>query len=179
VSLQDAPGTSPAFQSFLPPSSHQTPLLTLVWRRGDHWKQDARKVVANMLRHACGPYGHTVRTGGDAQLAWGLLLPDRFAPLTCWSVYTNGLEHCLIEGDFYDDVPGLHLGPGENLARAFYVATAMRADPDRHLTDLNGLYSGVYVNRDRSYICVFGNLTGTRSVFWLADQCRFVVTGNL
>jgi asparagine synthetase B (glutamine-hydrolysing) len=94
-------------------------------------------------------------------------------------VYTNGLEYCLIEGDFSDDVPGWHLGPGENPALAFYVAAAMRADPDRHLTDLNGVYSGVYVNRDRSCVYVFGNLTGTRSVFWLADQCQFVVTGNL
>jgi len=29
-----------------------------------------------------------VRTGGDARLAWGLLLPDLFTSLTCWSVYT-------------------------------------------------------------------------------------------
>jgi hypothetical protein len=55
----------------------------------------------------------------------------------------------------------------------------MRADPDRHLADLNGAYSGVYVNRHRSCVYVFGNLTGTRSVFWLADQGQFVVTGNL
>ena len=179
MSPWDSRGASHAMQSFLPPSSHQTPLLTLVWHKDDRWKQDARQVVVTMLQHACGPYGHTVRTGGDAQLAWGLLLPDRFASLTCWSVYTNGIESCLVEGDFYDDVPGLKLCSGDNPDLAQYVATSMRADPDRPLTDLNGVYSGFYVNHERSCVYVFGDLPGNRSVFWLADQSKLVVTGNL
>jgi hypothetical protein len=55
----------------------------------------------------------------------------------------------------------------------------MRAEPDRPLIDLNGVYSGFYVNQDRSCIYVFGDLPGNRSVFWLADQSKLVVTGNL
>jgi hypothetical protein len=61
--------------------SNQTPLLALVWLRGNRREQDARMVVEDMLRHACGPYGLTALTGGDAQLAWGVLLPDKFAPM--------------------------------------------------------------------------------------------------
>ena len=179
MALQESPGASHSMQSFLPPASHQTPLLTLVWHQDEHVKQDARQVVVTMLQHACGPYGHTVRTGGDARLAWGLLLPDLFTSLTCWSVYTNGIESCVIEGDFYDDVPGLKLCPGDNPALAQYVATSMRADPERPFTDLNGVYSGFYVNHERSCVYVFGDCPGNRSIFWLADQRKFVVTGNL
>ena len=60
MALQRSPGASDSMQAFLPPASHQTPLLTLVWHQDEHAKQDARQVVVTMLQHACGPYGHTV-----------------------------------------------------------------------------------------------------------------------
>src|SRR5262245_25419775 len=91
----------------LPPATPETPLLTLVWLKNSSRYADARTIVESMFRHSCGPYGRAARIGGDAQLAWGMLLPDKCAPLTCWSVYVNGRELCLIEGDLYDDLPGL------------------------------------------------------------------------
>ncbi len=163
----------------LPPATNHTPLLTLVWLKDNRQHQDARTLVKNMLRHSCGPYGQTATTGGDAELAWGILLPKKFAPLTCWSTYVNGAELCLIEADMYDDLPGLKLQPGDNPALARRVATHMRDYPDQQLDDLNGIYSGVYVNRDRSCAYAFGDLAGIRPVFWFSDQKRFVVTGNL
>lgn len=171
--------TSPALTTLLPPPNNQIPLLTLVWLKGDRGKQDARRIVENMLRHSCGPYGQTAVIDGDAQLAWGVLLPEKFTPLTCWSIYTNGAELCLIEGDMYDDLPGVKLLPGDNPGLAHSVATHMRARPDRRLTDLIGIYSGIYIDRHRSCAYIFGDPTGTRPVFWLSDAQRFVVTGNL
>jgi Asparagine synthase len=159
--------------------SNQTPLLALVWLRGNRREQDARMVVEDVLRHACGPYGLTALTGGDAQLAWGVLLPDKFAPLTCWSIYVSGAELCLVEGDIYDDLPGLQILPGDNPGLGRRIAAHMREQPDRRLTDLIGIYSGIYVDRDRSSAYAFGDPTGTRPVFWLSDATRFVVMSDL
>ncbi len=158
------------------PGDH-TPLLALVWLKGVHRGQDARRIVEKMFQHSCGPYGLTAITGGDMQLAWGILLPDKFAPLTCWSIYVNGKELCLFEGDMYDDLPGLKLLPGDNPGLAHHIAAHMRKKPDRRLTNLNGMYSGVYVNSKCAY--AFGDSTGTRSLFWMSDASRFIVTGNL
>ena len=116
---------------------------------------------------------------GDAELAWGMLLPEKIAPLTCWSIYTNGSELCLIEGDMYDDLPGLKVEVGNNPELARRAAFHMREHPERRLKDLIGIYSGVYVNPDRSCTYVFGDLTGNRPVYWLSDEKRLVVTGNL
>src|SRR5262245_49862853 len=164
---------------FLPSATLETPLLTLVWLKKASHNGDARRIVEDMLRNSCGPYGRTARTGGDAELAWGMLLPDTFSPVTCWSVYSNGHELCLIEGDLYDDLPGLKLQPGGNPGLARQVAAQMRNHPDRRVTGLIGNYSGVYVAHDRSSTYAFGDLTGTRSLFWYSDETRFVVTNNL
>ena len=171
--------TSSALTRPLPLPSNQSPLLTLVWIKDDRRKQDARKTVENMLRHACGPYGQTAIIDGDAQLAWSVLLPEKFTPLTCWSIYTNGAELCLIEGDMHEDLPRVKLLPGDNPGLAHFVATHMRAHPERRLKDLIGVYGGIYVDRHRSCAYVFGDPTGTRPIFWLSDAQRFVVTGNL
>ena len=171
--------TSSALTRPLPRPSHQSPLLTLVWLKDDRRKQDARKIVENMLRHACGPYGQTAIIDGDAQLAWSVLLPEKYTPLTCWSIFTNEAELSLIEGDMYEDPPSAQLLPGDNPELAHFVATHMRAHPHRRLTGLIGIYSGIYVDRHRSCAYIFGDLTGTRPLFWLSDARRFVVTGNL
>src|SRR5262245_31847364 len=165
--------------NLLPPTTPETPLLTLVWLKKPCPNADARTIVENMLRNSCGPYGRTARTGGDTQLAWGILLPETFAPVTCWSVYGSGRELCLIEGDLYDDPPGLRLRPGNNPALARQVATHMRTRPGQRVTGLIGNYSGVYVAHDRSSAYALGDLTGTRSLFWHSDETRFVVTNNL
>jgi len=116
---------------------------------------------------------------GDSQLAWGMLLPEKIVPLTCWSIYTNGRELCLIEGDMYDDVPGLRIHKGNNPELARRVAAHMREHPEQRLKNLIGIYSGVYVDPSRSCTYLFGDLTGNRPVFWLSDAKRLVVTGNL
>ncbi len=151
----------------------------MVWFKGEQRDHDARKIVKNMLRHSCGPYGETAVTGGDMQLAWGILFPENFTSLTCWSIYINGKELCLFEGDMYEDLPGLKLLPGDNPGLALHIAAHMRNKPDRRLTNLNGIYSGIYVDSSHTYAYVFGDQTGTRSLFWLSDAQRFVVTGNL
>jgi len=163
----------------LPPPSNQTPLLTLVWLKERRREQDAHQIVKSMLSHACGPYGIIATTGGDAQLAWGLLRPERFAPLTCWSIYVDGTEVCLFEGDMYDDYLGIKLLPGENPELAHQVAIHMQEHPEQRVSGLNGMYSGIYVNRDHSCAYLFGDVTGTRPVFWLSDEKRFIVSGNL
>jgi Asparagine synthase len=165
--------------AFLPPASNDMPLLTLVWLKDDHEEADARNIVGKMLKLSSGPYGTTAKMGGDRKLAWGILLPARFTPLTCWSSYSNGSELCLIEGDIYDDLPEVKILPGENPKLAARVAAAMREHPDRRLRDIVGIYSGVYVDQVRSCVYAFGDLTGTRRVYWLSDKKRFVVTGNL
>jgi hypothetical protein len=163
----------------LPPPDNQTPLLTLVWLRGDRGELDASKIVEQMFRHSTGPYGLTAITGGDANLAWGILLPQNYTPLTCWSLYSNGLELCLFEGDLYDDLPGLRVAPGENPRIAERIASHMRKQPDVRFSELVGIYSGLYVNRERSCAYVFGDVTGTRPVFWHSSEKRLIVTGNL
>jgi hypothetical protein len=79
----------------------------------------------------------------------------------------------------YDDLPGLKVGPGENPGIAERIARHMRKNPDARFSELVGIYSGVYVNRERSCAYVFGDSTGTRPVFWNSDEHRLVVTGNL
>ena len=172
-------GSNSAAKFILPEPGNQTPLLTLVWLKENNRELDARRIVENMLRHSCGPYGLTATTGGNASLAWGVLLPDKFTPLTSWSIHVNGCELCLIEGDLYDDLPELKLRAGNNPGLARLVAAQMRKCPDRRVTGVIGIYSGVYVNSDRSCAYTFGDLTGTRSVYWLSDHKRFVVTNNL
>lgn len=132
-----------------------------------------------MLRYLCGPFGLTAVTGGDMQLAWGILLPEKFAPLTCWSIYVNGKELCLFEGDMYEGLPGLKILSGDNPGLAHHIAHHMRERLDSPLTNLNGMYSGVYVDHYRTCAYVFGDLTGTRPLFWLSNAQCFVVTGNL
>jgi Asparagine synthase len=165
--------------ALLPPPDNQTPLLTLVWLKGDDRDLDASKIVENMFRHSSGPFGLTAITGGDAKLAWGILLPKDYTPLTSWSVYSDGFELCLFEGDLYDDLPGLKVAPGENPRIAERIAGHMRKQPDVRFSELVGIYSGVYVNRERSCAYVFGDVTGTRPVFWHSNEKRLVVTGNL
>ena len=58
-------------------------------------------------------------------------------------------------------------------------APHMRHAPDRRLSDLKGIYSGLYVNHDRTCAYLFGDLTGTRPVFWLSDEKWLIATGNL
>ena len=163
----------------LPSPENQTPLLTLVWLKGGRGGLDASRIVENMFRHSSGPYGSTAVTDGDTTLAWGILLPKNYTRLTSWSVYSDGLELCLFEGDMYDDLPGLKVGPGENPGIAERIAGHMRKNPDARFSELVGIYSGVYVNRERSCAYVFGDSTGTRPVFWNSDEHRLVVTGNL
>ncbi len=162
----------------LSPGNH-TPLITMVWFKGEQRDHDARKIVKNMLRHSCGPYGETAITGGNMQLAWGILLPEMFAPLTCWSIYMNGKELCLFEGDMYEDLPGLKLLPGDNPGISHQIAAHMRERPDRRLTNLNGMYSGIYVESSHTCAYAFGDPTGTRPLYWFSDAKCFVVTGNL
>ncbi|MGH8057644.1 MAG: asparagine synthase-related protein [Candidatus Entotheonellia bacterium] len=158
---------------------HQTPLLTLVWLRGDHKSDDARTIAENLLRQARGPYGLIASVAGDARLAWGMRLPEQPAPLTCWSTYVDQAGVAMVEGDLYDDPAGLRLLPGHNPQLARRVAAHMRRCPDRPLTELNGIYSGVYVDRSHACAYIFGDQTGTRPVFWLANAAYLVVTGNL
>jgi Asparagine synthase len=165
--------------ALLPPPDNQTPLLTLVWLKGDRRELDASRIVENMFRYSSGPYGLTALTGGDASLAWGVLLPKNYTPLTSWSVYSDGFELCLFEGDLYDDLPGLRVVPGENPRIAERIARHMRKQPDVRFSELVGIYSGVYVNRERSCAYVFGDVTGTRPVFWHSNEKRLVMTGNL
>jgi hypothetical protein len=154
-------------------------LLTLVWLKEGRLGLDARTIVENMLRHSCGPYGRAAMTGGDAQVAWGMLVPDTFTSLTCWSIFVNGRELCLAEGDLYDDLPTLKLRPGNNPGLAQYIAGQKREHPDRPLAEVTGPHSGLYIPPDLSCAYVFCDSTGTRSVFWLSDRTRFVMTNNL
>src|SRR5262245_17360353 len=132
-----------------------------------------------MLRSSCGPYGATANVGGDERLAWGMLLPNIPGALTCWSVYENGHELCLIEGDFYDDIPGLRLVAGDNPDLAHRITIQLRKAPHGRIRDVFGIYSGVYINQDRSCGYAFGDMTGTRLLYWLSDIKLFVVSGNL
>jgi len=168
-----------ALTALLPPPSYQTPLLTLVWFKSEQHPQDARQVVNRMLRHTYGPYSPNAVFGGDVNLAWGLLVPDLFAPCTCWSVYQGERELCLFEGELYEDLPQTKLQPGENPELAHYIVAQMRERPTQRVANLNGLYSGIYIDRQRACAYLFSDLTGTRPVFWLSNSQQFVVTGNL
>lgn len=163
----------------LPSPTNNVPLITLVWFKENHKEQDAMQTVKKMLRYSCGPYGSNAITGGDTELAWGMLLPDKFAPLTCWSIYVNNKELCLFEGDMHDDLPSIKLLPGDNPELSKYIADHIRKNPALQLKDLNGMYSGCYVNPDRSCAYAFDDYTGTHSVFYLSDERRFVITNNL
>ena len=165
--------------NMLPAPANNVPLITLVWFKENHKEQDAMQTVKKMLRYSCGPYGLNAVVGGGSQLAWAMLLPDKFGALTSWSIYVNKQELCLFEGDMYDDLPSLKLLPGDNPDLAKYIADHMRKNPALQLKDLNGMYSGCYVNPDRSCAYAFDDHTGTRSVYYLSDERRFVVTNNL
>src|SRR4030067_3857817 len=143
---------------FLPslPTNH-TPLITLVWLKDGNRELDAIEIVKKMISYSCGPYGSTAIIGGGSLLAWGMLLPDRLAPLTCWSFYANGGALCLFEGEMYDDLPGLRLPPGDNPELASYIAAHMRKYPERRIKDLNGMFSAVYVNPDHTCASIFGD----------------------
>lgn len=159
--------------------SHQTPLLILVWLTDDRADQgDAAQIVESMLHHAWGPFGTNALVGGNSESAWGLLLPEKYGPLTCWSVFQTEHEICVVEGDFYDDLPGLKLAPGNNPGIAEYAAAHLRKNPQQQLPYLNGVFSGFYFDR-RSSAVVFSDGTGTRPVYWLSGRGRFIVTGNL
>jgi Asparagine synthase len=179
MQLEEYPHPTSAQEQFLAQSINQTPLLALVWLKEKSDPQDARKIVRNMLRHSYGPYGQSAIIGGEAGLAWGMLLPDNPSPLTAWSIHVNGKELCIVEGDFHSDPPGLRLEPGENPELAFRVARQMRKNPDGQIKDLIGIYSGIYVNDDGSCAYAFGDPTGTRPILWTSDERRFVVTGSL
>jgi hypothetical protein len=90
-----------ASDDLLPPPGNQAPILTLVRIKGGRQELDASSMIENMFRHSTGPYGLTAITGGDASLAWGILSPENYTPLTSWSVYSDGSEFCL-----FDDLPG-------------------------------------------------------------------------
>jgi hypothetical protein len=108
-----------------------------------------------------------------------MLVPDKYSPITSWSTFISGKEICLVEGDMCDDFPGLALTPGNNPELAVRVAHQMREKPDKRVQGLIGVYSGIYIDRYHSSAYIFGDTTGTRPVFWLSDDTRFVVTGNL
>lgn len=164
--------------ALLEPVNH-TPLITLVWLKTNQQPQDARQLVQKMLRLSCGPYGTNAVEGGDSELAWALLLPDAFSPLTCWSIYTNDREISLFEGEMYDDLPGLKIQSGENQNLAEHIAFQMRKKPSAGIKDLNGVYTVVYVNSDRSCVHTFGDQSGTRPIFWISNEQFFAVTNNL
>lgn len=160
-------------------SMNQIPLLTLVWLKKPQVGKNAREMVTNMLSQACGPYGDSGVVGGDSQLAWGMLLPEHYGALTSWSIYSNGKEVCLIEGDMYDDLPEVPLPTGNNPALASHVAQHMAKTPNVPLLELNGAYAGVYIDAERSCGYAFGDQLGLRSLYWLSSSTQFVVTGNL
>ena len=162
----------------LPLPTNNVPLLTLVWFKQDRDGQDAIQTVKRMFRYSCGPYGENAVIGGDARLSWGILLPDNFTPLTCWSHYSNNKELCLFEGDMYDDLPSIKLLPGDNPELAMSIASHMQKKPAEQMKGLNGIYSGIYINRDCSCAYAFNDPTGTRSVYYHSDNQRFVVTNN-
>jgi hypothetical protein len=166
-------------ESSLLETINNTPLITLVWLKTAQQTQDARQIVRKMLGLSCGPYGTTAVEGGDNRLAWALLLPDKFSPLTCWSIYNNDKEVCLIEGEMYDDLPDLKIHSGENQDLAKHIAFHMREQPSSGINDLNGVYSAVYVNSDRSCAYIFGDHSGTRPIFWISNEQFFAVTNNL
>ena len=166
-------------ESSLLETINNTPLITLVWLKTAQQTQDARQIVRKMLGLSCGPYGTTAVEGGDNRLAWALLLPDKFSPLTCWSIYNNDKEVCLIEGEMYDDLPDLKIHSGENQDLAKHIAFHMREQPSSGINDLNGVYSAVYVNSDRSCAYIFGDHSGTRPIFWTSNEQFFVISNNL
>ena len=157
----------------------QSPCINLVWRRGLDSSGSAQETVRAMAEDSGGLYGTEALVGGDDELAWSLRTPTRFSPLMGWSVFANGPEVCIVEGDFYDDPPGDAQDSGEVAGLAEEVARQVRANPDRRVEGLIGTWSGIYVDFERGTTYVFGDLTGTRPIFWCGDQGDFVVSNSL
>ena len=161
----------------LPSPTNHIPLISLVWHKNNDQELNAVHTIKSILKSACGPYGSSAVTGGNGNLAWGILLPDNIAPLTCWSKYINDKELCLVEGDFYNDLPGLKLHPGDNPEISRQIAYHMRKKTDQ-LNALNGAYSGIYVDLSGTRAYAFCDQTGSRPVFWYSDERHFIVSNN-
>lgn len=156
-----------------------TPCITLAWQHDGAGQVSAKQTVREMSRHSCGPHGHASILGGDDELAWAVRVPSRPSPLTGWSVYSSGNELCIVEGDFYEDPPGQSAAHGELPGLAEAIASQLCQDPNRRVTGLFGIWAGVYVDAGRETAYLFGDLTGTRAIFWHASASDFIVCSSL
>lgn len=162
----------------LQPVQH-TVFLALAWKRSKRVGQRSSfSTVAELARHSAGPHGPEGILGGDDELAWALRVSKKLNPFAGWSVFTNGRELCIVEGDFYAADPRRR-ADGEIVGIAGNIARQMRANPDQRITGLHGVWTGVYVDMDRDHAYAFGDLTGTRPLYWYSSEHDFIVASSL
>jgi hypothetical protein len=164
----------------LSPATNHSPLSILVWlkKASTANEADARDTVTGMLRSACGPYGSSAVVGGDRRLAWGILIPDYFTPLTCWSIYEDPNALCIFAGDLYDNPPvGQGVGDdGPKLAK--WIAGRLHTSPGHRIGDLHGVYSCIYARKNCSAMA-FADPSGTFPVYWASDDEHCIFSNNL
>lgn len=132
-----------------------------------------------MIHQSAGPHGPSAVVGGDDALAWAVRVPRHPSPLTGWSVHCDSEALCIVEGDFYASPPGQPAKHGEIRGLAMEVARQLSTNPNERVTGLYGAWSGIYVDVARETAYLFGDLTGTRPIYWHASDTDFIASNSL
>ncbi len=163
----------------LPTDRIHTPMIIFVWLKREHGDCHALSEVKKMIGAAVGPYSNRALIWGDKQIAWGLLIPVNYSPLTTWSIYQDNDELCIYEGEMYDHIGDVRTCPGENPLIAKYIAGSFNKNPEKTLDSMNGVFSGIYFDRKSNRAVAFTDHTGTRPVYWFSDENCFIISTNL
>lgn len=160
------------------PIQQESPCISLVWCRTP--KRESAVTAARRMAECAGQhFGANAFHGGDDRLGWTLRVPTKRSPLCGWSIFADGFELCLVEGDFYEDPPGVQTDSGEVRGLAAAVAQQIRTEEGERISGLIGVWSGVYVNARRETAFVFGDVTGSRPIFWYGENSDFIVGNSL
>ncbi len=156
-----------------------TPMIVFVWLKREPGDCHALSEVKKMIGAAVGPYSNRALIWGDKQIAWGLLIPVNYSPLTTWSIYQDNDELCIYEGEMYDHIGDVRTCPGENPLIARYIAGAFNKNPEKIIDSMNGVFSGIYFDRKSNRALAFTDHSGIRPVYYFSDENSFIVSTNL